>query len=152
MSKAKAAKDGRAPVEKLPAESRRKRKSLYEEKENSPSKVAVPPAVERTNPSSQHESEDSGVLELPEKIAKPRKALNFRNYFPAGARSCRPNCDYSEDDDEDSNLIKDQEIELVIQKNAIYYEPRTGDDDNPGEDSPFWSNTPLPGLARQSAS
>ena len=152
MSKAKAAKDGRAPVEKLLAESKRKRKSLDEGKENSPSKAAVPPPVERTSPASQHESEDSGELELPEKIAKPGKVLNFRNYFPAGARSCRPLCDYSDDDDEDSRVTKDREIELVMQKNAIYYEQRTGDDDNPGEDSLFWSNTPLPGLARQSAS
>ena len=61
MSKAKAAKDGRAPVENLPAESRRKRKQPEEEKENSPSKVAVPPPAEKTSPASESESEDSGM-------------------------------------------------------------------------------------------
>ena len=136
MAKAKAAKDGRVPVEKLIlAESKRKRKQPEEDKENSPSKVAVPPPVDSASPASQHGSEDSGELELPEKIAKPKKVLNFRNHFPAGARSCRPICNYSEDDDEDSIVIKDREIELVMQKNAIFYEQRTGDDDNPGEDS-----------------
>ena len=153
MSKgAKGTKQGRVPPEKTPAESRKKRKSQDQEKQNSPSIVAVPPPAEKTSPASQQESEDSGDLDLPEKISKPKKVLNFRNHFPASARSCRPRCDYSEDDDEDSKQIKDQEIELVIQKNAIYYEQMSGDDDNPGEDSPFWSNTPLPGLARQSAS
>ena len=150
MSKAKQAKDGRVPAEKLIiAESKRKRKLVEDPKENSPAKEAVPPTVETTSPASQHGAEDSGELELPEKIAKPKKVLNFRNHFPAGARSCRPLCNYSEDDDEDSIAIKDQEIELVMQKNEIYYEQRTGDEDNPGEDSPFWSNTPLPGLAER---
>ena len=144
MSKAKQAKDGRVPAEKLLAESKRKRKHPEEAAENSPSKAAVPPTVETTSPASQQESEDSGELAPPEPISKPRKVLNFCNYFPAGARSCRPICNYSEDDDEDLIVIKDREIELVMQKNAIFYEQRTGDDDNPGEDSPFWSNLILP--------
>ena len=151
MSK-QGAKHGRAPNEKPIAESKKKsRKSSGEEKQNSPSRVEVPPPAERTSPASQQESVDSGELELPEQFSKPKKVLNFRNHFPPGARSCRPGCDYSEDDDKDSNLIKDQEIELVMQRNATYYE-QMRDDDGPGEDSPFWSNTPLPGLARQSAS
>ena len=160
MSKNKEAKEGRVPIEKTPAESRKKRKSSEQEKQNSPLRGAVPPPAEKTSPASasasQPESEDSGDLELPEKISKPKKVLNFRNHFPASARSCRPRCDYSKDDDEDSKQIKDQELELVIQKNAIYYEQMSGDDDNPGEDSPFWSNLIWPncqllnfGLARE---
>ena len=99
MSKAKQAKDGRVPAEKLIiAESKRKRKLVEDPKENSPSKEAVPPPVDRASPASQHESEDSGELDLPEKIAKPGRVLNFRNYFSAGARSCRPLCNYSDDE------------------------------------------------------
>ena len=156
MSKSGGAKQGRVPIEKTPAESRKKRKSSEQEKQNSPSGVAVPPPAEKTSPASQPESEDSGDLDLPEKISKPKKVLNFRNHFPASARSCRPERDYSEDDNEDLKQIEDQEIELVKIKNAIYYEQMSGDDDNPGEDSSFWSNLIWPncqllnfGLARE---
>ena len=155
MSK-QGAKHGRAPNEKPIDESKKKRKSSGEEKQNSPSRVEVPPPAERTSPASQQESVDYGELELPEQFSKPKKVLNFRNHFPPGARSCRPGCDYSEDDDEDSKLIKDQEIESVMQRNAIYYEQMSGDDEHPGEDAPFWSNLIWPncqllnfGLARE---
>ena len=109
MSKAaKGTKLGRAPTEETPVENRKKsRKSRDEEKQGSPLRVEAPPSAEKTSPASQQESEDSGVLDLPQRISKPKKVLNFRNYFPPGARSCRPGCDFSEDDDEDSKLIKD---------------------------------------------
>ena len=98
MSKNSKTKEGRVPSEKLLVDSKRKRKQPEEEKDNSHSKVAVPPPVDRASPASQHESEDSGELDLPEKIAKPGRVLNFRNYFSAGARSCRPLCNYSDDE------------------------------------------------------
>ena len=105
---------------------------------------------------SEEESEDSGTLNLPEKFSKPKKVLNFRNHFPESARSIRPGSDYSEDDDDNSIEIKDREIKLVKQKNAIHYEQMSGDTDNPGEDCPFWSNLIWPncqqlnfGLARE---
>ena len=158
MSKgAKGTKQVRVTPEEIPAESRKKsRKSSEQEKQNSPLAVKAPSPAEKTSPASQQESEDSGALDLPDKSSKPKKVLNFRNHFPPGARSCLPGCDYSEDDDEDSKQIKDQKVELVMQRNATYYEQMSGDEDNPGEDSPFWSNLIWPncqllnfGLARE---
>ena len=81
--------------------------------------------------------------------------LIYAPHFPESGRSIRPGNDYSEDDDDNSIEIKDQEVELVKLKNARYYEQMSGDDDNPGEDCPFWSNLIWPncqllnfGLAR----
>ena len=128
---------GKVPSEKT----RKRRKSLpEEEKRNSPARETSPLKEQGAAAASEEESEDSGTLNLPEKISKPKKVLSFRNHFSESGRSIRPGNEYSEDDDDDSIEIKDREIELVKLKNASYFEQMSGDDDNPGEDCPFWSN------------
>ena len=72
----------------------------------------APAAVE----ASESEPENAGEAVLPEKSSKPKKVLNFRNHFSEGILRCRPWCDYSDDDDEESTLIKDQGMLHVTSK------------------------------------
>ena len=153
MSKKIGATQGKAPPE---VKTKKKRKSLPgEEKQNSSAKETSPLKEQEAAAASEEGSEDSGAINLPVEILKPKKVLKFRNYFPERGRSFRPGADFSEDDDDDSIELKEQEIELVKLKNASYYEQMSGDDEHPDEDCPFWSNLIWPncqllnfGLAR----
>ena len=61
MSKLGGAKHGRAPTEKTIAESKKKRKSAEQEKQDSPSRVESLPPAEKAAAASESESEDSGM-------------------------------------------------------------------------------------------
>ena len=102
---------GKAPTT---GTTKKKRKSLPgEEKQDSPAKERSPLKEQEAAAASDAGSEDSGAINLPVEILKPKKVLKFRNYFPERGRSIRPGADFSEDDDDDSIELKEQEIELV---------------------------------------
>ena len=84
MSKRIGATQGKVPTsEKTTAGSRKKRKSSpEEEKQDSPVRVTGPLKEQEATAASEEESEDSGTLNLPEKISKLKKILNFRNHLP----------------------------------------------------------------------
>ena len=111
MHKRTGGSQGKAPTTE--SKTKKKRKSLPgEEKQDSSAKETSPLKEQEAAAASDEGSEDSGAINLPVEILKPKKVLNFRNYFPERGRSIRPGSDFSEDDDDDSIELKEGDIEF----------------------------------------
>ena len=114
MAKRIGATQGKVPSEKtIVMKTKKRRKSLPDEEKQSPARETSPLKEQEAAAASEEGSEDSGTINLPVDISKPKKVLKFRNYFPERGRSIRPGSDFSEDDDDDSIELKEREIELV---------------------------------------